>query len=141
MNRLASVLLDVKASNADARRGIATVALDRDATRRRQWAFVLRDLIALWQVGIEVILPREDRQQVNAAVERERGTDGKIDDVLIEHRQRAGESEAHRADLHVRRRTKLGRAAAECLGTREQLDVHLEADDHLIVETRRRALE
>ena len=57
----------------------------------------------------------------------------------------AGQAQADRADLGVRLGAELGRAAAEHLGLRVQLDVHLEPEhrvealDDLVVVDQRRA--
>ena len=53
---------------------------------------VLRNLVALGQVGIEIILAREDGSFVDAAMQRHRRQGGKLHDFLVEHRQGAGHS-------------------------------------------------
>ena len=50
----------------------------------------------------------------------------------VEHRQRAGQAQADRADVGVGRRAEAGGAAAENLGGGGELDVHFEADHRLI---------
>ena len=55
----------------------------------------------------------------------------------VEHRQRAGQPEAHRADVGVRRIAEVGGAAAEDLGLGQQLDVDFESDDRLVLRARR----
>ena len=63
VQRLAGVLLEVDADDADPPRRAARLELERPAGRER--AIVLRDLITLGQVGIEVVLPGEDRGLVH----------------------------------------------------------------------------
>src|SRR5690606_5672210 len=91
----------------------------------------LRDLVALGQVGIEVVLARENAGLVHLATERQRRARGQGDGPLVGHRQRARKPEADRADVRVRRGAEAGGAAAEHLGAGEELDVHLEPDDGL----------
>ena len=92
----------------------------------------LRNLIALGQVGIEVILAGEDGALAHLAVDGQRGQRGELDGLLIQHRQRAGQSQADRADVGVGRRAEMIGATAEGLGRGEQLHVDLEADDGLV---------
>ena len=65
---------------------------DVEAAAERQRPLVLRDLIALRQVRIEVVLAREDRLGLDVAAERERGLDRVVDGLPIEHRKRAGQA-------------------------------------------------
>ena len=51
----------------------------------------------------------------------------------VQHRQRAGQPQARRADVRIGLATVLVYAAAEGLGLRKQLDVNLKADDGLIL--------
>ena len=102
---------------------------DGHAPMARERLIVLRDLIALRQVGIEVILPREDRVLVDAAAERQRRARAQFDGAPVQHRQRARQAEAHRADVRIRRRAEAGRTAAEDLRVGEELCVDLEPDD------------
>ena len=68
---------------------------------------ILRNLVALGQVGIEVVLARESRMLVHIAVQRQRGEHGHLDGALIQDGQRAGQAEAHRADVGVGSAPKL----------------------------------
>ena len=54
-----------------------------------QRLIVLRNLIALGQIGIKIILARESRECVDAAMHRERGLYRHLDRLPVEHRQRA----------------------------------------------------
>ena len=93
----------------------------------------LRDLVALGQVGIEVILARKDGALAHLAVDGQRGQRGKLDGLGVEHRQRAGQPQADRADVGVRRRAEVIGATAEGLGGGEQLHVDFESDDGLVL--------
>src|SRR4029079_9579787 len=66
VQRLGGVFLEVDAGDAPL----------FEAAARRQRQLVLRDLVALRQVGIEVVLAREDRRLVDRAAERQRGANG-----------------------------------------------------------------
>src|SRR5919108_2515323 len=76
---------------------------------------VLADLVALRQVGIEVVLAREDRVVGDLAAEREPELDRELDRALVRHRQRTGMREADRARVRVLVGAVFERAAAEHL--------------------------
>ncbi len=90
---------------------------------------VLGNLIALRQVGIEIILAGKHGLCVDPAAQRERRANRKLDRAPVEHGQRARQPETHRTHRRVRRRAKRRPASAEDLGVRQQLSVDLEADD------------
>jgi hypothetical protein len=83
-------------------------AIDRDieAAAERERTLVLRDLIALRQVRIEVVLAREDRQRLDVAAERERRLDRVIDGRAVQDGQGTWHAEADRTDVRVRRRAE-----------------------------------
>ena len=60
MDGLASILFHVRARNADHARLAVRHEADVERTMLRDRLVVLRDLVALGQVGIEVVLPRKD---------------------------------------------------------------------------------
>ena len=62
---LARVLLEMRAGDADPARDPSHLVLDAAAGRNRP--LVLGNLVALGQVGIEVVLAREDRDRVDLA--------------------------------------------------------------------------
>ena len=64
-------------------------------------------------------------RQPSASAARDRQLHGSA----VQHRQRAGQAEADRADVRVRRRAERASAAAEDLGGGQQLRVDLEPDD------------
>ena len=87
MQRLARVLFHVDPRQADDRRPRA--GRERDAASGREGPLVLRNLVALGQVRIEVVLAREDRPRLHRAPERERRAHRQLDRAPVEHRQRA----------------------------------------------------
>jgi N-acetyl-alpha-D-glucosaminyl L-malate synthase BshA len=97
-----------------------------------QRLLVLRDLVALGQVGIKVILAREAGNRTHPAVQRQRRLDGQFDGRTIQHRQRPRQTQADRANVAVRLRAEAGGAAAEDLGRGGQLDVYFQADHRLV---------
>ena len=129
---LAGILFHVQACDADA--FCAAIAGGHvDPAVLGQGLVKLRNLIALGQVGIEVVLAGEDGTLAHLAVDGQRGQRGKLDGLFVEHRQSAGQSQAHRADVGVGGRAELIGATAEGLGGGEQLHVHLEAYDGLVL--------
>ena len=92
---------------------------------------VLRYLIALGQIRIEVILSREDGQEIDLAVQGMRGPDRQLHGPAVQHRQRAWQPEADGADIGVRRRPEPRAAPAEDLGFGEQLRVDFEPNHGL----------
>src|SRR5215470_1250887 len=51
---------------------------------------VLADLVALWQIRVEVILAIENRLAVDLGLEAEAGPHGLADTFLVDHRKHAG---------------------------------------------------
>src|SRR6185503_10344554 len=96
---------------------------------------VLRDLVALGEVRIEVVLAREDRLGLHVAAERQRRHDGVVDGLAIEDGQRARLSKTDRAHFRVGCGAERRAAAAEDLGRRAELGVNLEADDGFVGHT------
>ena len=126
---LSRVLLEVNAVQADL--APAGVRLDGDAASRRERALVLGDLIALREVGVEVVLPFEDAAGLDRAAGREGDAQRERHHLAVRDRQRAGIAEADRADGGVRRRAERHGARAERLALRLELRVHLEPDHRL----------
>ena len=95
--------------------------------------FVLADLIALGQVGIEVVLASEDRAVRDRAAERLARLDRHLHHLAVERRQGPGQAQADRAHLRVRRRAEGGGAGAEDLALGQELGVDFESDDRLVI--------
>src|SRR5579871_2027357 len=85
---------------------------------------VLGNLVALGQIGIEVVLSGKDRGLADCAVQRRSGPHGVLDRLPIENGQRSGKAKTYRANVRVRRRAKSRRAAAKCLSHGEKLDMN-----------------
>ena len=93
---------------------------------------VLRDLVALREVRIKIIFARETRERVDSAMQRQRCANGQFHRLAAEHRQRARQAEANRADIRVWRRSKFHCTTAENFRLRAELDVHFQPDNRFI---------
>ena len=85
---------------------------------------VLAYLVVLGHIGIEVVFPMEKRG-LGVAVQSGPDAEGVLDRLLVEHRQRTGQAEAHGAHVGVGLVPEGVAAPAEQLGLRPQLAVHL----------------
>ena len=129
VDELGGVLLHVHAVDAAAE--LLAVHPVLEPARGGERLVVLADLVRLGEVGIEVVLAVEDVARPHRAVQRQRDARGVLDGAPVDHGQRAGMRQAHRARVDVGLVALGDRAAAEHLGLRVELDVHLEADDGL----------
>ena len=132
---LRRVLLEMRPDDADLE--LAVGRRQRHVPVHAERLVVLGDLVALRQVGIEVVLPMEGRALGDLAAEAEAEQDRHLDRALVRHGQRARMGEADRAGAGVLGREVLELAAAEHLRPRLQVDVDLEADDRFPVHRRR----
>ncbi len=130
MNRFAGILFQVDTLDPHPL-GMA-VLLEIEVSVFRQGFVELRNLVALGQIGIEVILACKNRKGIDAAIERQGSLDGHDDRLAIQHRQSSGKTQANRTGIGIGRGSELGRAAAEDLGSGQQLGVNLEANDGFI---------
>src|SRR3954462_4445224 len=99
---------------------------------RAQRDVVLGDLVALGEVGIEVVLAVEDRARRDLTAQRETHHDPVGHGLGVGHRQRAREAEADRAGAGVGLLAEAERAAAEHLRAGLELDVDLQPDHGLV---------
>src|SRR5258708_26625998 len=116
MEQAAGVLLEVRAADADAL-GRPVVAGDLEPALHREREVELRDLVALRQVRVHVVLTVEFRVLGRPAVERDARGDRELDRAAVRVRERARQPEADLAGERVRRRAgPLRRTAAGHLG-------------------------
>src|SRR5207244_8849826 len=117
MERFAGVRLEVRASEADGLLGLISQMRRQDAERAalHDRALVLADLVALRQVGVEVVLAREDRAPVDRAADRKAKADGVLDRGAIQHGEHAGKRDVDRGRLRI------WRGAERCGGGRKDL--------------------
>jgi len=130
VDALARVVFHVDARHADALRD--AVHHDIDAAVLPQRLVVLRNLVALGQVRIEVVLARKARFRANPAVQRQRPFDRQFHRLAAQHRQRARQPQADRADVGVGRRAEARGASAKNLRRGAELHVHFEPDDRFV---------
>src|SRR4051812_3305111 len=126
---LSCVLLEMQPGDADAL-GLA-LELDVEMAVGHDRPRILRDLIALRQIGIEIILAVEDRQRVDGRVDAEPGLHRLLDAAAIDHRQHARHAGIDRRHLAVRRGAEGGGRTREELGLGDHLGMDLEPDHDL----------
>ena len=127
---LAGVLLEMQPLDADDH-ALAAEEIDHDLALANDRALILADLIALRQVGIEIVLPVEHRIEVDLGFQPEPGADGLRDAACVDHRKHPGHGGIDQAHMAVRLAAELGRGAGEQLGVGGDLRMHLHADHHL----------
>ncbi len=127
---LAGILLQVQPLDADGDRG-AVGHVDQHLALADDRILVLRDLVALRQIRVEVVLPVEHRAQVDLRLEAEAGAHRLGDAFGVDHRQHAGHRGIDQRDVVVRLGAELGGGAGEQLRLARHLGVDLHADDHL----------
>ena len=118
---LAGVLLQMQPLDADLE-GIV-LEIDRDHALADDGVLELRDLIALRQIGVEIILPVEHRAMVDLRLEAEAGADGLRHAFLVDDGQHAGHRRIDEAHMRVRLAAELRRSAREELGIGKHLSV------------------
>ncbi|OEI69217.1 hypothetical protein Cus16_1054 [Curtobacterium sp. ER1/6] len=134
VRQLAGVLLHVGALDRHLE-DRAVGELDLDLALERDRLVELRDLVVLRVVRVVVVLPGEPRGLGDRAAEGEPELDGVPHGLLVDDRQRSGQTEVDRR--HVR----VGLAAEEVRGVREHLRLRREFDVDLEAEHRLEALE
>jgi hypothetical protein len=127
VDRLRGVLLEVRANDPNG--SIALALGHRERAARAQRNVVLGDLVALREVGIEVVLAVEERVLGDLAPQREPEFDRRFDRGTVRHRQRTRMREADGTGVGVRLASPSRRTRAEHLRSRLQLHVDLEPDD------------
>ncbi len=129
VQRLAGVLFHMGAGEVDHSFGVAHLDLQRAALDNRLGQ--LTDLIALGQVGVEVVLAVEDVDAVKRCADRQAKLDRTFDRALVQHRQHAGQRDINRAGLGVGRCAEGSTAARKNLGTGGELGMHLQPNNGL----------
>src|SRR6185503_19000866 len=108
VDQLRGVLLEMDAMDSD----VAEPAL------ARQRDVVLTDLVALRQVGIEVVLAVKDRARGRLAAQRQGNLERVADRLLVGHRQSPRMPQTDRAGVRIRLVSERELAAAEHLRPR-----------------------
>jgi hypothetical protein len=89
--------------------------------------FELADLIALRQIGVEIILPVEPAHQIDLRIDAQAGTHCLRHAFLVDDRQHAGKGRVHETDLRVGRGTEIGGRTGEEFGAADDLGVYFKA--------------
>ena len=128
VQRLAGVLFEMQTLDANG-----------DALRRRHiddhFALAddrmleLRNLIALRQVGIEIILAIENRPMVDLRLQAQSGAHRLADAFLIDHRQHTRHGRIDERNMIVRRAAIFRRGAGKELGVARHLRMDFHTDD------------
>ncbi len=105
MQGLARIFLQVRARDSDPPHA-AVIEHDVDMPAGHDGQFVLADLVALGQIGVEIILTGEHRARRDAGIDRQPEQHRHAYHLAIEHRQHPGVAEVYQVRLRVRRRTK-----------------------------------
>ncbi len=131
MDVFGGVFLKVRARDADRADPIfGEGGGDREGPAFDDGLVELGDLVALGEVGIEIVLAVERGAVADGAVEGEADADTEADGLLVHDRQGAGLAAAGGADGAVGRRgLRNGRATAKHLRGRLEAHVDLQADD------------
>src|SRR5690554_5323625 len=88
----------------------------------------LGNLVALRQIGVEIVFAVETRIFVDLGVDGEAGANGLTHTFLVQHWQHSGHSGINQADLRIGLSAKLSRSTGEKLRVRGDLRVHFKAD-------------
>ena len=134
VHQLAGILLDMDALDADRLDrglGILVVQADLDLPLAHQRVEELADLIALRQIGVEIVLAVEARPFVDHRADRHAGAHRLADALLVRRGQHARHRRIDQAHLAVRLRAERGRRAREELGVGSDLRMDFEADHDL----------
>ncbi len=129
----ARILFQMRAGQADGflDGGLAFAQSHRDRATGHNRLRQLADLIALGQIRVKVIF------SIKRAVLRHFGTNRKAEQrghahrFGIQHRQNTGQTQIHRASLHIRRGTKRRGRTGKNFGLRGQLRMNFQTDHGL----------
>jgi len=134
VHQLAGILLDMDPLDPDRLgRGLGVLLVEADLERAlaHQRMEELADLIALRQIGVEIILAIEPRPFVDHRPQRHAGAHRLADALLVGHWQHPRHRRVDEGHLAVRLGPERGRGAREELGVGRDLRMDLEADHDL----------
>ena len=130
MQGFACVFFQVRAHQAD--RFFLLIQEELNRTTHHHRDLKLTDLVALGQVGVEVVFAREDAARRDSRANRQTELNGPFHRTLVHHRQRARQRQIHRAGLGIGLGSKRGRCATEDFAVGRELGVSFEADDDFV---------
>ncbi len=127
VDRLAGVLFEVDALDAHPARH-ARPHVDDHLALADDRVVELRNLVALRQVGVEVILAVEGGDQIDLGLQTQPGAHRLLDAIVVDHRQHPRHRRVDEGDVGVGLGAEGGRGAREQLGVGRDLGMHLHAD-------------
>ena len=107
------------------------VRLDRQRAFAHQRVVKLADLVALRQIGVEIVLPVKPAPRIDLRFYRHPGAHRLADTFAVGHRQHAGHRRIDQADLRIGFCPEGGGRAGKQLGVGSDLGVDFEADHDL----------
>ena len=130
VQRLAGIFFEVRALDFDLKRA-TVVSANGNFAAAHDRQFVLADLIALRQIGIEVVFAREYAFARDLRIDGQTEADRLAEHGSIRYRQRARQRDIDRAGLRIRFGAVMRRGAREQLARGIELGVDFQADDGL----------
>ena len=100
MERFAGVLFKVETLDPDLAAG-AVLQIDGDLALANDRLFVLADLIALGQIGIEIILAVKNAEQIDLGVQAKAGLDRLFNTIFVDHGQHPGHGGINQRDMFI----------------------------------------
>jgi hypothetical protein len=134
VHQLAGILLDMNPLDTDD--FLTLIGFDGQRSLAHDRMIKLRNLIALRQIGIEIILAIEAAPVMDFGIDGQPGTYRLLHAFAVQHRQHSRHCGVDQRNLSVRFRTEFGRCAGEQLGVGRNLRVNLKADHDLPVARR-----
>ena len=129
MDRLAGILLQVQPLDPDHDRLGLPRHIDDNLALTHDRFGELADLVALGQIGIEIVLPIETRLAVDLRLQAQPGPNRLRDAFAIDDGEHARHGRIDKAHMRVRLAAKSGRGPGKKLGLRIDLRVDLHTDD------------
>ena len=125
----AGILFQMQPRNADGFRA-AIRQLNINRAFANDGMGVLADLIALRQIGVEVVLAIKTGPEIDLGIQAKPSAHGLRHAFMVDHRQHAGEARINEGNLRIRFRTKGCRRAGKQLGVGRDLGMNLKPDHH-----------
>ena len=128
MQGLAGIFFQVGAGHANGF-AAAVFQLDGDFTHADNRQFILTDLIALGEIGIEIILARKHRHRRNLGVDRQAELDRHCHHLRIQYRQHTRQAQVDGTGLGVGYGPIGGGGTGKDFAVGGQLGMNFQADD------------
>src|SRR5271166_3201849 len=109
--------------------GAVGAQIDQDLALADDRVLVLRDLIALWKIGIEVVLAVEDRAMIDLGLEAEPGANGLRHTFAVDDGEHPRHRRVNQRDVRIGLPPERCRSPREQLRPRGHLSMNRGADD------------